>query len=196
VRRALRWLAGLAATILIVVGVVLAYVRSTGLSARATPAAFEAKVARTVRGLAISRDERTRVNPVPPAEEAVRAGLEHYADHCAICHANDGSGSTQFGRGMFPRPPDLRAEATQEMTDGELFYIIENGIRFTGMPAFGTGSAEGEGESWKLVHFIRRLPQLSEAEEERMKELNPRSPEEIRLEIEEEEFLRGGSSAR
>ena len=47
------------------------------------------------------------------------------------------------------------------MTDGELFYIIENGVRFTGMPAFATGTAEGEEESWKLVHFIRRLPQLS-----------------------------------
>jgi hypothetical protein len=92
---------------------------------------------------------------------------------------------------MFPPPPDLRAAPTQEMSDGELFYIIENGIRFTGMPAFATGSAEGEAESWKLVHFIRRLPRLSEAEQERMKALNPRSPEEIRQEIEEEEFLRG-----
>ena len=77
------------------------------------------------------------------------------------------------------------------MTDGELFYIIENGVRFTGMPAFATGTAEGEEESWKLVHFIRRLPRLSAPELERMKELNPRSPEEIRHEIAEEEFLRG-----
>jgi mono/diheme cytochrome c family protein len=184
------------ATILIVVAGALVYVRSTGLTARATPAALEAKVARSVRALAVSGGERRRANPVPRSEEAVRAGLEHYADHCAVCHANDGSGSTQFGRGMFPPPPDLRAAPTQEMSDGELFYIIENGIRFTGMPAFATGSAEGEAESWKLVHFIRRLPRLSEAEQERMKALNPRSPEEIRQEIEEEEFLRGGSSAK
>jgi hypothetical protein len=92
---------------------------------------------------------------------------------------------------MFPPSPDLRAEPTQRMTDGELFYIIENGVRFTGMPAFATGTEEGEQESWKLVHFIRRLPRLSEPELERMKELNPRSPEEIRQEIAEEEFLRG-----
>jgi hypothetical protein len=92
---------------------------------------------------------------------------------------------------MFPPSPDLRAEPTQRITDGELFYIIENGVRFTGMPAFATGTREGEEESWKLVHFIRRLPRLSEAESERMKELNPRSPEEIRQEIAEEEFLRG-----
>ena len=189
--RPVKWLAAVVATALILAAVVFGYVRSTGLSARATPSPLEARLARSVRGLAISGDERSRANPIPPSDEAVRSGLEHYADHCAICHANDGSGATQFGRGMFPPPPDLRAAATQAMTDGELFYSIENGIRFTGMPAFGTGSAEGEAESWKLVHFIRRLPKLSEAEQERMKELNPRSPAEIRLEIEEEEFLRG-----
>ena len=169
----------------------LAYVRITGLSARATPSAVEARMARGVRSFAISRRDRTRINPVPRSEEAVRAGLEHFADHCAVCHGNDGGGATSFGRAMFPPSPDLRAEPTQGLTDGELFYIIENGVRFTGMPAFATGTAEGEAESWKLVHFIRRLPRLSEAERERMKELNPRSPEEIRQEIAEEEFLRG-----
>jgi hypothetical protein len=98
---------------------------------------------------------------------------------------------TDFGRGLFPPPPDLRASPTQQLTDGELFYIIENGVRFTGMPAFGTGTAPGEEESWKLVHFIRHLPQLTEPEADQMKGLNPRSPEEIRHEIEEEKFLSG-----
>ena len=98
---------------------------------------------------------------------------------------------TDFGRGLFPPPPDLRTSPTQELTDGELFYIIENGIRFTGMPAFGTGTPDGEAESWKLVHFIRRLPQIGEEDLEKMKAMNPRSPAEIRLELEEERFLRG-----
>ena len=148
-------------------------------------------MARAVRSFAISGGNRSRMNPVPASDEAVSAGLEHFANHCAVCHGNDGSGVTNFGRGLFPPAPDLRAEPTQDMTDGELFYVIENGVRFTGMPAFATGTAEGEEESWKLVHFIRRLPRLSEPELERMKELNPRSPEEIRQEIAEEEFLRG-----
>ena len=169
----------------------LAYVRLTGLSARATPSAAETRLARGVRSFAISGSARTRTNPVRRSDEVVRTGLEHFADHCAVCHGNDGSGMTNFGRGMFPPSPDLRGESTQGMTDGELFYIIENGVRFTGMPAFATGTAEGEEESWKLVHFLRRLPRLSEQELERMKELNPRSPDEIRQEIAEEEFLRG-----
>jgi len=191
VRRLVKWLAAIVALASIMSAIALGYVRSTGLSARATPSSLEAKLARSVRAFAIPGAERSRRNPVPRSDDAIRAGLEHYADHCASCHANDGSGATQFGRGLFPRPPDLRLAATQQLTDGELFYIIENGIRFTGMPAFATGGAEGEAESWKLVHFIRRLPQLPEADQERMKQLNPRSPEEIRLEIEEEEFLRG-----
>jgi mono/diheme cytochrome c family protein len=177
--------------VVVVAAAGLAYVRTTGLSARAKPSASETRLARSVRSFAISRSQRTRPNPVPRADEAVREGLEHYADHCAVCHANDGSGATDFGRALFPPAPDLRAGPAQQLTDGELFYIIENGVRFTGMPAFATGTPAGEEDSWKLVHFIRHLPRLSESEQERMKELNPRSPEEIRQEIAEEEFLRG-----
>jgi mono/diheme cytochrome c family protein len=192
-RRVVVWLIAIVATGLLIGTAGLAYVRMTGLSARAEPSRLEAKLARAVRSFAISRRDRERTNPVTRSEEAVRAGLEHFADHCALCHANDGSGDTPFGRGMFPPSPDLRGEATQRMTDGELFFIIENGVRFTGMPAFATGTAESEAESWNLVHFLRRLPHLSEAELERMKELNPRPPEDIRQEIAEERFLRGES---
>ena len=190
-RRIVRLIAVVAATLLVLAGAGLAYVRTTGLRARSTPSAVEARLARSVRSFAVPGDDRTRRNPVPRSDDAIGAALQHFADHCAVCHANDGSGTTDFGRGLFPPPSDLRAEPTQRLTDGELFWIIENGIRFTGMPAFGTGSAEGEEESWKLVHFIRYLPRLSESDLERMKALNPRSPEEIRLELEEERFLRG-----
>ena len=190
-RRVFAWLSGILVMAVLIAAAGLAYVRATGLSARAKPSQMETGLARAVRSFAISGSARARTNPVPPSEEAVRAGLEHFADHCAVCHGNDGSGITNFGRGLFPPAPDLRAESTQKMTDGELFYIIENGVRFTGMPAFATGTPDGEEESWKLVYVIRRLPRLSEPELERMKEMNPRSPEEVRQEIAEEQFLRG-----
>ena len=189
--RFLKWAGLVSAFLVVAVLTAVGYVRSTGLRARATPGALETRVARTMRSLAISSRDRARENPVTASEEALQSGLEHYADHCAVCHGNDGRGLTDFGRGLFPPPPDLRAPPTQELTDGELFYVIENGIRFTGMPAFSTGTPDGEAESWKLVHFIRRLPQVGEADLERMKALNPRSPAEIRLELEEERFLRG-----
>ena len=89
----------------------------------------------------------------------------------------------------------MRLEQTQSLTDGELFYIIEEGIRFTGMPGWSTGTKEGEDASWHLVHFVRHLPQITEAELAEMQELNPRSSVEIRQEIEEERFLQGGDAS-
>jgi mono/diheme cytochrome c family protein len=116
----------------------------------------------------------------------------HYADHCAVCHANNGSGNTEMGRGLFPRAPDMRLASTQNLSDGELFWIIENGIRFTGMPGWSTGTNHGVEDSWKLVHFIRHLPTLTAEEISEMEGMNPRSPEEIRQELEEKRFLEGG----
>src|SRR3979490_1153268 len=84
----------------------------------------------------------------------------HFADHCAICHANDGSGNTEIGRNLYPRAPDMRLVATQRLTDGEIYWIIENGARLTGMPAWGDGSAQ-DVDTWKLVYFIRHLNHLT-----------------------------------
>jgi mono/diheme cytochrome c family protein len=179
--------------VLIVLGAgAIAYVVTTGLSARSQPGALETRVARSLRGLAVPREEKQRRNPVPASPEAVADGLAHFADHCASCHANDGSGNTEMGQGLFPKSPDMRQAATQNLTDGELFYIIENGVRFTGMPAWSTGTPDGETSTWHLVHFIRRLPQLTPEELERMEDLNPRSREEIEQRLEEERFLQGG----
>jgi mono/diheme cytochrome c family protein len=170
------------------------YIRSSdGFSARSKPSAIEAWVARRARAMAIPNDAKRRVNPVPNTPEAIADGRAHWADHCAICHANNGSGDAVIGRGLYPPAPDMREPATQQMSDAEIFYIIENGIRLSGMPAWG-GSEHGEEDSWKLVHFIRHLPQLSAAEEREMEKLNPKGPDERREEQEEEEFLKGGES--
>jgi mono/diheme cytochrome c family protein len=173
----------------------VAYVWTTGLSARVQPGSVETSVARGVRTLAVSRSARDLVNPVTRSPEAIADGLAHFADHCASCHANDGSGNTDMGRNMYPRVPDMRLATTQNLSDGELFWIIENGIRFTGMPAWGTGDRAGEEASWRLVHFIRYLPNLTTEDLKQMEALNPRPPEEIRQEIEEEEFLAGTEKA-
>ena len=142
----------------------IGYILMVGLSARNEPAAIETFIARRVRGAAVARSARGLVNPVAPSDQIVSEARAHYADHCAVCHANDGSGNTEMGRGLFPRAPDMRLAATQEMTDGELFWIIENGIRFTGMPGWSNGTPASADASWKLVHFIRRLPTLSPEE--------------------------------
>jgi mono/diheme cytochrome c family protein len=192
------WKGALAATLLIAIvtatGIVL-FVKGSGLSARTPPGALETAVARRLRALAVPGEFATRSNPVPRTLDAIRSGMAHYADHCASCHANDGSGATEMGQAMYPPAPDMRQSSTQELSDGALFYIIEHGIRFTGMPAWGTGTPEGEESSWQLVHFIRHLPGITPEQLEEMAAMNPRPPAEIRLEIEEERFLRGEDPA-
>jgi mono/diheme cytochrome c family protein len=173
-------------------GIGLWYFVSSGVSAKEQPGRIEEFVAGRARNMAIARRAKSLTNPVEYSGEIIADGRAHFADHCAICHANDGSGDTSIGRGMWPKPPDLRLGRTQNLSDGELFWIIENGIRFTGMPAWSTGTKDGETASWHLVHFIRRLPKLTPEELEEMESLNPRPPAEIRQQIAEEEFLKGG----
>jgi mono/diheme cytochrome c family protein len=186
-------LLGFVLVLTIVAAVGLIYIKSTGLSARGEPGSLERSMARRARSLAVPSDARAKQNPILPSAEAIADGMTHYADHCASCHANDGSGNTEMGQGLFPKAPDMRLAATQELSDGELFYVIENGIRFTGMPAWSTGTKAGEESTWRLVLFLRRLPRLTADELDAMKQRNPRSPEEIRQEIEEERFLNQGA---
>lgn len=168
-----------------------------GFSARDNPSWIEAFAANVAKRLAVPAIYRMK-NPLPATAEDVHEGEEHFADHCATCHANNGSGDTLFGRGLYPKPPDMRAAETQNKTDGELYYTIENGIRLSGMPAFGPGSAPSSGDqgtgdtdTWKLVLFIRHLPQMTAEELEQMQKLNPKTDADRAEEQQEEEFLKG-----
>lgn len=168
-----------------------------GLSARAKPTALEAMVARKARHMAIPSSARLAQNPVLPSAEGVRDARLHFADHCAICHGNDGGGQTPIGKGLYPKPPDLRLQETQNLTDGELFWIIENGVRFTGMPAFSNDGGHGGSEdSWKLVHFIRHLPRLSAEERIEMERYNPKGPDDRKEEQQENDFLNEATPPR
>lgn len=164
-----------------------------GFSARATPSRMEMFLARTARSLAIPASYKTMRNPFPATPENIKAGMEHFADHCAVCHGNDGSADTMFGKNMYPKPPDLRQSETKKKTDGELYYTIQNGVRLSGMPAFGEEHGTDDSKTWYLVAFIRHLPSLSAEEETEMEKLNPKSPAEQSEENEEEEFLKGGN---
>jgi mono/diheme cytochrome c family protein len=175
----------------ITVGSVVYSVSSRGLSTRVPPTAVEERLARAMRWLATPSSVRDRANPVEPTAAGLDEALAHFADHCAACHGNDGSGDTPMGRSFYPPTPDMRAGKSQNLTDGELFSIIENGIRLSGMPAWGNGTPDSERASWGLVHFIRRLPALTPEELARMEALNPRSPEEFRAQEAARRFLAG-----
>jgi mono/diheme cytochrome c family protein len=163
-----------------------------GFSARSRPSLLEAAVARRARMWAIPAEARELKNPVPATEEMLTHGRNHWADHCATCHANNGSGDTEIGRNLYPKAPDMRSAATQSLSDGELYYIIRNGVRMTGMPAWGNPEdRDSDHETWMLVAFIRHLPQVTAEEASEMRKFNPKSMAEREEEQMEEDFLNG-----
>src|SRR5580693_139418 len=169
------------------VGVLVVSIFHNGLSARATPTLLETMMARDARHLAIPSAARDLQNPVPASAENLHDALLHFADHCASCHGDDGRGDTLLGRGLYPKPPDLQLPESQKLSDGELFWLIENGVRFTGMPAFSNPGSEDD--SWKLVQFIRHLPRLTVEERIVMERNNPKSPADRLEEQQENDFL-------
>jgi mono/diheme cytochrome c family protein len=168
---------------------------STGFSAKTEPHALEVFLARQLRYLAIPLEQRNKANPVPLTPDILEEGLAHFADHCAACHANDGSGQTPIGKNVYPKAPDLREPPTQTMSDGEIFWVIHNGIRFTAMPAWGEGDPDRDLDSWKLVHWIRHLHKVTPEELERMKTLNPKTKQELEEEALIDRFLEGDDTA-
>ena len=182
------------AILLVLVGMLLVWglrVIERGFSTRDQPSALEALLAETARSWATSAKAKSMTNPVHPSTEVYAEARAHFADHCAQCHANNGSGDTPMGRNLYPKPPDMRLPLTQDKTDGELYHTIQYGVRLSGMPAFGDPVDNDQG-TWKLVAFIRHLPKLSEQEQMEMEHLNPKSPDEMREEMEEDQFLNGG----
>lgn len=182
-----RWLIIAAVVLLLAAAFWLAGIVRNCCGARPDPSPIEAAVARRLLSLSMPRQARNQTNPVALTPEVLQKSLRHFADHCASCHANNGSGGTEIGRNLYPRSPDMRQPATQNLSDGELYYIIQNGIRWTGMPAWGASG--NDPETWELVHFIRHLPSLTPAELREMERHNPISPAELQEQQEEEKFL-------
>jgi mono/diheme cytochrome c family protein len=182
----------LALSILLLITAVLFYRLSRyGLSVHDEPTKAEVLLARVLRHYSAPADLRDAKNPLPVTPAVLEEAKAHFADHCATCHGNDGKGNTTIGQGLYPRAPDMTLEATQSLSDGELFAAIENGIRLTGMPGWGDGTAETARGSWGLVHLVRNLSKLSEEDLREMEKMNPMTAAQFEQMKEEEAFLEG-----
>jgi len=171
--------------------------RQTGLSTRTSPGLLERLAAKQIRAWLVPATARKTTNPFPANAEILKQGMDHWADHCAACHANNGSGDTEMGRNFYPPAPDMRTAETQSLSDGELYYIIRNGVPLTGMPAWGDPSlGNSDSQTWTLVSFIRHLPALTQDEIAAMQKLNPKSAAERAEEQAEEDFLNGRSNTK
>jgi mono/diheme cytochrome c family protein len=194
-KRALRIAVWLAFLLVLVVAGALLLVQGRGVSARPQPSAIEARAALFLRGWLTPPTYKGLMNPVSASPANFVAARQHFADHCASCHANDGGGNTELGQSFYPKTPDMRLPRTQQLSDGELYYFIENGVRLTAMPAWSTGTPEGEKSSWELVHFIRRLSSLTPDDLAEMARFNPTSRAALEEERQVEQFLEGADPA-
>src|ERR1700731_2953044 len=133
-----------------------------GFSAADQPSAVESVVSRAVRDLGIPSSARDEKNPFTPTEEGLQEARELFTNHCAGCHGKDGNAQSEIGQDLYPKAPDLRTPPTQNLSDGEIHYIIKNGVRLTGMPALGNPHAgEDNNTAWKIVLFVRAISQLT-----------------------------------
>lgn len=156
--------------VLVVVGLVLVFAMvaalliGRGFRATSEPSRLERVLARSIRNLAIPRAARHEKNPLPVSADNIQTGREIFLARCANCHAVDGSGTTPVGRNLYPRVANLRSRQTQNLSDGEIHYIVENGVPLTGMPAWGNPHQQTD-DIWQLVIFIRNLRPLTKAEQ-------------------------------
>ena len=131
-------------------------VYSWPFSALPQPGRWETWAARRAKHWSISRAARF-VPPEPPADESsAAAGQMDYGSDCSACHGLDGRTPSNFGQSMYPRVPNLGSPGIQHWSDAELFWIIKNGIRHSGMPGFGR--IHSDDEIWDLVHYVRSIP--------------------------------------
>ncbi len=133
----------------------------SGCSADKQPSQLETVLANMAKDVVIPLQAQALENPVPASEQVIRQGQQIFGQACSICHGADGHARTGLGRAMYPPAMDLTSPHVKSWTDSELFGIIQNGIRLTGMPAWK--STISEMNTWKLVRFIRELPRMDAA---------------------------------
>lgn len=97
-------------------------------------------------------------------DRRIVVGVEHYADHCAVCHGAPGVAKNDIAAGMYPPPPDL-THIKDQFTAAELFWILKHGIKMTGMPSWADHSDD---ELWDIVAFLEKLPAMSPDEYKRL----------------------------
>ncbi len=131
-------------------------VMQLSISALPEPGPVETALANKVRDWFISRAARSPL-PQAPADRSssVDTGRALFGMGCATCHGQDGRTPGPIGKSMYPRAPDLGAPEVQEMSDAEIFWVIKNGIRLSGMPGFA--DINSDEQIWQLTYFVRSL---------------------------------------
>jgi len=165
----MRFLAGILFGVLATGAAVWAYL-ATGMfdpAASSPTGKMETRVANFALNQSVAKRAPSKKNPFSGTPDVLKAGLEHYKENCVVCHGAPGVDSGEIGQGLNPPAPELTLPRIQKRPDGELFWIVSNGIRMTGMPAFKpTHKPE---EVWKIVAFVRHLEEITPEEQKVLK---------------------------
>jgi len=127
-----------------------------GCTADKNPSQGETSLANAAKDVTIPLEAGKMKNPLPETEEVVSQGQEVFLGSCVQCHGPEARGDTNVGRNMNPPAMDLSSAHVQHWSDAELFWIIQNGVRLTGMPSWK--STISSDDTWKLARFIHNLP--------------------------------------
>lgn len=127
-----------------------------GIGAVGGPGPLETSVASKVRGWYISRAaKRIPTSTIANNAASISQGEALYGMACAFCHGQDGRKSSPIGKSMHPRVPSLISPAVKGLSDKEVFWVIKNGIRLSGMPGFA--NVESDEEIWQITYYVRSL---------------------------------------
>ncbi|PYQ66616.1 MAG: hypothetical protein DMF54_07230 [Acidobacteria bacterium] len=164
-----RFLFGVIFGILLVAVGAAAYVMTGSYNTAATipPGKTEKELATYALNKSVAKHAPNRRNPLSADPETFRGGLAHFRENCVVCHGAPGVDPGEIGQGLNPGAPDLTLRRTQARSDGELYWIVSEGIRMTGMPAFGP--THKENEIWQVVAFLRHLPGITDEEKTQLK---------------------------
>jgi mono/diheme cytochrome c family protein len=132
-----------------------------GCTADKQPSHGETTLANAAKDVVIPLEAGKRQNPLPETNEVASQGQQVFLESCAECHGADAHGGGSLGRNMDPPAMDLSSPHVQHWSDAELFWIIQNGVRLTGMPSWK--SSISENDIWKLARFIHSLPHIAAA---------------------------------
>lgn len=155
-----------AATLALVWLVLVAVARTGAVDVAATadylPGAhwfFSTLSERSIRRHAEAAVAAGEIAPAPEVTDAMlRTGAVHYRAMCVVCHGAPGKERGELGQGLKPKPPDL-SHAAREMNEAEILWVVDHGIRHTGMPAFG--ATHGDEELQAITAFVERLDGMS-----------------------------------
>lgn len=165
----MKFFSGVMVGFLLLGGAVLAYL-ATGaynVAAVSPPSRLETKFATFALNRSVAKRAPSAKNALPATPETWKAGLAHYKENCVVCHGAPGVDPAELGQGLNPPAPDLTLPRVQKRPDGEIFWIVGNGIRTTGMPAFSP--THKPDELWQIVAFVRHLPEITDAEQKALK---------------------------